>query len=138
MSYPARRAPFLSGDSSMPIGLRRRLLLMLAAGLLLGIPSAVRAGPSAAKLPAELDLVPRDAAAFVHVQVDELWKHPAVADLRRAIGRLNPELLRLFNERTMPAPSALRHITVVCPTVQSLNDPLPSASPTAVSALLIV
>jgi hypothetical protein len=115
-----------------------RFALVVTAGFLLCISGALHARPAAPKLPADLDLVPREAAGFVHVHLADLWKHPALADLRQMIGRVNPGLVKLFNEKTAPAPATINRVTVVFPTLQSLADPTPVVSPVALSALLVV
>jgi Protein of unknown function (DUF1559) len=115
-----------------------RLALTVTAGVLFCLSGSLQARPSAPKLPTDLDLVPPEAAGFVHVNVADLWKHPALADLRQMIARVNPDLLKLFNEKTVPAPATINRITLVFPTLQTLAEPAPAVSPVALSALLLV
>src|SRR5690349_11723311 len=73
-----------------------RALSVLVVAILLGSWPA-RAAPAEGKpparegLPADLDLVPRDAAGFVHVRLTDVWQSAWVKDIRLLVDRAGPE-----------------------------------------------
>jgi hypothetical protein len=96
--------------------------------------------PSAAKnaLPADLALVPPDAAAFLHVRLADLWKKEAFADLRQLVAKAGPQILQVFDQQYLPAPSTLDRLTLIYFAPQSLHTPIFSGDPEALSPLLVV
>jgi hypothetical protein len=99
------------------------------------------AGPCAAApaLPTDLDLVPRDAAAFIHVRAADLWKSEALIDLRRIVEKAGPEALKTFTGKFVPNPSSIERLSLVMLTPRTFfEDPFPRVDPEAVSALVII
>lgn len=64
-----------------------------------------------AKAP-ELDLVPADASAFIHVRLADLWRTEAMAEFRRVLEKAGPEAIKAFDEGFVPAPSTADRLTV--------------------------
>jgi hypothetical protein len=89
-------------------------------------------------LPADLQLVPADAAGFLHIRAADLWKSDALADLRQLIAMAGHAAGQAFEKRFIPPPSTVDRITLIWPTVQSLHDSFPQADPEAMSALVVV
>jgi hypothetical protein len=107
---------------------------LLLAGLLAAWPGGVRA----AELPADLDLVPRDAVAFFHFRAADIWNAEWMADARHFLNRAGPEALKTFTQKFAPDPSSIDRITLVMLTPQSFGQPFPHVDPEAVSCLVIV
>ena len=61
----------------------------------------------------EFDLIPADAAGFVHVRVPELWKTEAMADYRRILDKAGDDAFKAFNESYEPAPNTIDRVTIV-------------------------
>lgn len=93
---------------------------------------------SAAELPADLDLVPRDAAAFFHIHAADVYKAEWMTLFRHFIEKSGPDAMKLVQERFAPDPFSLDRVTLVMLTPQTFQAPFPSAEPEAVSALVIV
>jgi hypothetical protein len=73
-----------------------------------GIPGSQRLGHVD-----ELDLVPADSVAFVHVRAKDLWKSELLVELRKLVEKAGPEVLKLLDEEYSPAPSTLDRVTLV-------------------------
>ncbi len=108
---------------------------LLLAGFIASGPTAVQAAPD---LPTDLNLVPRDAAAFLHIRAADLYKSDDLADLRRVIDKAGPEATKVLLRKFAPDPSTIDRVTVVHMTARSLGEWFPSVDPEAVSALVIV
>ncbi len=92
---------------------------------------ANRPGADAALEPAdELAMVPADALGFVHVRAADLLKTDALAEIRRMIEAAGPDALKNLDDAFIPAPSAVRRLTVV------VYKPATPADPPAVVVLV--
>jgi hypothetical protein len=58
-------------------------------------------------LPADLALVPADAAGFVHVRLADLWKNDVMAGFRKTWEKAGPKALAELDKQFVPAPSTL-------------------------------
>jgi hypothetical protein len=123
---------------------QRVLAAILGIGLFLGGESAGYAAdgavrsPAQVDLPADLDLVPRDAAGFVHIRAADLWRGEWAKDIRYLVDRAGPEAWKAFEKKCPVDPSTLERITVILPTAQAATNPFPGVDPEAVSALVVV
>lgn len=121
-----------------------RALTILVIGILLGSGSARAAAPGDGKpsakevLPADLDLVPRDAAGFVHVRLTDLWQSDWARDVRHLVDRAGPEAWKTFVKKSPLDPATLERMTLILLTPQTLNDPFPTVDPEAMSAVVVV
>jgi len=61
----------------------------------------------------EFDLIPADAAGFVHARAADLWKTDAMTDYRRVVGKAGDDALKALDDGFVPAPSTLDRATVV-------------------------
>lgn len=113
------------------------LILLTAFGW---VASASAAADATAKtdLPPELDLIPRDAAAFVHVRAAEIANNPVFADVRRLVAKAGPEAWKTFEQKCALPPGGIDSIALVMPSSQTFESPFPSVDPEAVSALVVV
>ena len=68
-------------------------------------PQASAAQP--ADLPADLALVPADAAGFVHIRLADLWKNEIMDGFRKTWEKAGPKALAAFDKQFVPAPSTL-------------------------------
>ena len=93
--------------------------------------------PAAELLP-DLELVPRDAAAFFHVRVADVYKSEGMTLIRHFLEQAGPEAIKTFQDKHAPDPTSIERVTLVMMTPQALQDPFPSVDPEAVSALVIV
>lgn len=93
-------------------------LLCLVAGCLAG--STLRAGEPASSL----SLVPKDAAGFVHIRVNDVWKHDAFAPVRDYLTKTEPVLLKDFENRFGLLPSDVDTLTLIYPTITE-RTPVP-------------
>lgn len=120
----------------------RGRLVFLAVALLAILGAAGFASRShaqaPARLPTDLDLVPRDAAAFVHMRTADLWKSEWLGDIRRLVDRAGPEYVQAFLKKFAPDLSTVDRITFVMLAPRTLNEPFPSGDPEGMSALLII
>jgi len=114
------------------------LLAGLLTGLLASLPTDGSRAQAPAKLPPDLDLVPRDAAGFVHVRTAELWKSEWLGDLRRLIARAGQPSLQVFLNKFAPDLSTVDRVTFVMVTPKTLGEPFPNGEPEGMSALLVV
>lgn len=94
--------------------------------------------PARADLPADLDAVPREAAAFVHIRARDLWQSDALKEARQLIDRAGPEAWKEFARKSPINPSTIDRITLVMLTPKALGEPFPSVDPEAFSALVLV
>jgi hypothetical protein len=92
----------------------------------------------AAELPSDLDLVPRDAAAFVHIRAADIYQTEMMADFRHLIDRAGPEAWNTFEKKCPLPPAAFERLTVILSTPKVLAEPFPDGGPEAVSALFVV
>src|SRR5262245_51224583 len=82
-----------------------RALTLVVVGILLGSWTAQAAAPGDGKpparesLPADLDLVPRDAAGFVHLRLADLWQSDWLKDIRHVVDRAGPEAWKTFEKK---------------------------------------
>jgi len=109
---------------------RARLLLV---ALLLSAGTA-----SAQELPTDLDLVPRDAAAFVHFRARDLWTSEWLKDVRHLLDRAGPEAWKEYEKRSPIKPESIERVTVVMLSAQTVGNPFPTVDPETVSALVIL
>lgn len=91
-----------------------------------------------AKLPADLDLVPRDAAGFLHVRAADVWKTDMLGDLRHLLKQAGAQNLALFEKRCPVPPDSIDRVTFVMMTPKTLAEPFPDVDPEAVSCLVVV
>lgn len=73
-----------------------------------GIPGGPRLGPAD-----EMDLVPGNAAGFVHVRLRGIWNTEDFAEVRKVVERAGPQALAALDESFVPAPSSIDRMTVV-------------------------
>jgi hypothetical protein len=110
-----------------------------SAGMVAVLVSACVAGTArAAELPADLDLVPRDAAGFIHIRAGDIWKAEWMTDIRRLVEKAGPEALKTYTQKYAPDLSTLERVTLVLMTPQTFDNPFPRVDPEAVSAIVIV
>ena len=84
-------------------------------------------GPAtAAEQTSPLDLVPKDAAGFVHIRVGDIWKHDAFAPVRDYVTRTEPILLKEFEGTFGFLPSDVETLTLIYPSFdkRSLSPPI--------------
>ncbi len=60
-----------------------------------------------AELPADLALVPADAAGFVHVRLADVWKNEVMDGFRKTWEKAGPKALAALDKQFVPAPSTL-------------------------------
>jgi hypothetical protein len=90
------------------------------------------------KLPADLDLVPRDAAGFFHARAADVWKSEMLTDLRHLLKHAGVQNLATFEKRCPVPPDTIDRITCIMLTPKSLAEPFPDVDPEAVSCLVVV
>jgi hypothetical protein len=88
--------------------------------------------------PTDLDLVPQDAAAFVHIRLADLWKAGELKELRELLALAGPQALHGLDGQFVPAPSTIERVTWVFLTPESLHTSLFSGNPEGVSPLLVI
>ncbi|QJW92691.1 DUF1559 family PulG-like putative transporter [Frigoriglobus tundricola] len=59
------------------------------------------------ELPADLALVPADAAGFVHVRLADAWKNEVMDGFRKTWEKAGPKALAALDKQFVPAPSAI-------------------------------
>jgi len=93
---------------------------------------------AAAELPSDLDLVPRDAAAFVHFRAADFWKIDEMKEVRMLVDKTQPDFYKLVVDKLALDPATFDRFTLVFLAPRSLMSPLPDGNPEAMSALVIV
>ena len=106
----------------------RGMTFLLGAAVLALAPTVSRA-QAPAKLPTDLDLVPRDAAGFVHVRAAELWKSEWLGDVRRLVDKAGPDCVQAFLKKFSPDLSTIDRMTFVMLTPKSLDELVPDLLP---------
>src|SRR5438552_4012390 len=81
--------------------------------------------PKANTLSPDLELVPPDAAGFIHIRAADLWKSDALVDLRGLLTQAGTKALQAVDARFVPAPSTIERITVILPTAKTIAEPFP-------------
>jgi hypothetical protein len=109
-----------------------RIGLCLVAGLL-AAPSA-----RADDLPADLTLIPGDAAGFLRVDVKAVLDSPLCDEVRFALAGLKPGEYAAFARAFPFDPMTVERVAVIFPTTATALDPVPDLHPTAVSALAVL
>lgn len=94
--------------------------------------------PAKDNLPADLNLVPRDAAGFVHLRLTDLWQSDWLKDLRLLVDRAGPEAWKTFQKKCPLDPEMLERMTLVLLSPQTLASPFPTADPEAMSAVVVL
>ena len=81
----------------------------LATALLLFRPDAPQAAaaPPPAALPADLALVPADAAGFVHIRLADLWQNEMMSNFRKTWEKAGPKALATLDKQFVPSPTTL-------------------------------
>ncbi len=121
-----------------------RALIILVVGVLLtrwpahSAAAAEGKPPARVRLPADLDLVPRDAAGFVHVRLSDLWQSDWIKDFRHLVDRAGPEAWKTFEKKCPLDPATLERMTLILLTPQTLTSPFPTVDPEAMSAVVVV
>jgi Protein of unknown function (DUF1559) len=85
----------------------RRFLAATAAVLLAQVPSRAQ------DLPADLALVPGDAAGFVHLRVADIWKHEMMRTVRDTVQSAGVKALTAFEKQVYPSPSTIDRASIV-------------------------
>lgn len=86
-------------------------------GLLVCLGLVIQSNPGNAAEPTSvLDLVPKDAAGFVHLRVNDVWKHDAFAPVRDYLTKTEPTLLKEFDNRFGFLPADVETLTLIYPT----------------------
>ncbi len=87
---------------------RVRRVLAAAAALLL-----TQAPTRAQDLPADLALVPGDAAGFVHLRVADIWKHDMMRTVRDTVQSAGVKALTAFEKQVYPSPATIDRVSIV-------------------------
>ncbi len=92
----------------------------LFVGLLAG--TSIRA----AETTSPLDLVPKDAAGFVHLRVGDVWKHNAFAPVRDYLTKIEPTIVKDFQGQFGFVPADVDTLTLIYPSFnkQALVPPV--------------
>src|SRR5271154_5660388 len=91
-------------------------LRICAGAMLTGLALALMAPPARAQssaLPADLDLIPRDAVGFFHFRAKDIWQSDWMKDVRYLIDKAGPEAWKEFERRSPLTPSTIDRITLV-------------------------
>jgi hypothetical protein len=115
---------------------RSRQRMLAVAFLLCSSGVAFAQAPTA--LPTDLDLVPRDAAAFFHFRANDIWQTDWLKDARQLLDRAGPEAWKDFVKKSPIDPGTIDRITLIMVTPQTLGEPFPQVDPEAMSALVVV
>jgi hypothetical protein len=89
-------------------------------------------------LPTDLNLVPRNAAGFIHIRAADLWQSVWAKDIRYLVDKAGPEAWKAFEKRCPLDPATLDRITLILLTPQTLTEPFPTVDPESNSALVVV
>lgn len=99
----------------------------------------IKTSTAPSELPADLKLVNGNAVGFVHVPVADAWNSAAAADIRQFFAAAGPQVLKTFDQKFVPPLSTIERVTIILPTVKSINDPWPTTlDPEAISALVLI
>lgn len=99
--------------------------------------ASARVAP-AQKLPSDLEPIPRQATAFVHIRAADLYQSEPLADLRNLVEKAGGEALQTFARKSPIDPSTIERLTILCLTPKNMGEPFPSVDPEATSAIVIV
>jgi prepilin-type processing-associated H-X9-DG protein len=113
--------------------LRTRSVLAAVLAALTATPAVAATGQGG-----DLRWAPPDAAAFVRLLPRDLWEGPAGRDLRAIYAHAQAEAVQAFRQHAGIDPADLRRVTLVFPTLESLDQPFPRGNPTAVSAVFVL
>lgn len=94
--------------------------------------------PAKVDLPSDLDLVPRDAAGFVHVHGADLWQSDWAKDIRHFVDKAGSEAWSAFEKKCPLDPATLDRITLILLTPETVTSPFPQVDPEALSAVVVV
>ncbi|MBN9119139.1 MAG: DUF1559 domain-containing protein [Planctomycetes bacterium] len=83
-----------------------------------GVPGGPRMGKAD-----EMDLVPGEAAGFVHIRLRGLWDSESFAEVRKIIDAAGPQAKAALDESFVPAPSTLDRMTLVFLKVPPAAEP---------------
>jgi hypothetical protein len=84
------------------------LLLFVLASVSLSVP-----GLRADDLPLDLSLIGHEHVGFVQVRLADLWKSESFVPMRMLVEKAGPEMLAVFDQRFVPAPSSVDRITLI-------------------------
>src|SRR5579862_2179850 len=108
---------------------RNRQRLLAVAFLICSAGIAPAQAPVA--LPSDLDLIPRDAAAFFHFRARDIWQTDWMKDARQLLDRAGPDAWKEFAKKSPIDPSTFDRITLVMLTPKNLDNPFPQVDPEA-------
>ncbi len=91
--------------------MKRRTVVALLTAMIVAAPSW--AADERAPLPPDLDAVPSDALAFVHLRIADIWKSESLKGMRESIAKAGEKAIAGFDKRFLPAPSSIDRLTVV-------------------------
>jgi hypothetical protein len=91
-----------------------------------------------ADLPTDLDLIPRDAAAFFHIRARDIWQSTWLKDARQILDKAGPEAWKEFEKKSPIDPTTIDRVSLVMLTPQTLGEPFPRVDPEAMSAIVVV
>jgi Type II secretion system (T2SS), protein G len=91
--------------------MKRRTVIALLTAMIVAVPSW--AADERAPLPPDLDAVPSDALAFVHLRIADIWKSESLKGVRESIAKAGEKAIAGFDKRFLPAPSSIDRLTVV-------------------------
>jgi hypothetical protein len=112
-------------------------MLALAAVCATFVPSPAQ-DPVRDALSTDLNLIPGNAAGFIHVRVADLWNNELLTDVRRLLSKAGQQALQTFDHKFVPSVSTIDRVTLILPNAQTLQKPFPDVDPEAVSALCVV
>jgi hypothetical protein len=97
---------------------------VLAAALVLlgGVDSPAEDAPAKGALPADLDLVPREAAGFWSIRVADLWTSDPGKSLRQQVAKKDPEFVKQVEAMVGVDPSEVERLTFVMTRVPQPNE----------------
>ena len=73
--------------------------------------AAVVQPAAAAALPADLAMVPADAAGFVHIRAADIWKDASFDPFRQVMAKAGPKALAVLETQFVPAPASFDRAT---------------------------
>ncbi len=107
-----------------------RIPTMLGVGLIVAVAISLRTRDAAADsrpLPADLALVPTDAAGFVHIRAADLWKRDDLKPYRAIFESAGAKTIGLLDEHFEPRPSTTDRVTLVL--LPKLKGQTPAVAP---------